>query len=106
MSEEKAKKFDSGKPPMALIPPAGEVHEALAMANGQVKYGTHNYLQGGLTALQLLSAAKRHINAFIQGEEIAADSGVHHLGHARACLGMLLQLQALGTLVDDRFKST
>ena len=43
-----------------------------------------------------------HLNAWAEGEEAAPDSGVHHLGHARACLGILLDAQETGNLIDDR----
>ena len=32
----------------------------------------------------------------------AADSGVHHLGHAKACLSIVLDAQAYDCLCDDR----
>ncbi len=38
----------------------------------------------------------------LEGQEKADDSGCHHLGHARACLGILLDAQATGNLIDDR----
>lgn len=104
MSDGKAVKHDAGKPPLALIPPHAELLEAEAFADGRGKYGLHNYLEGGLTAVQLVSSVKRHINAWLRGEELAPDSKVHHLGHARAGLGMLIELQAQGTLVDDRYR--
>jgi hypothetical protein len=40
--------------------------------------------------------------AWFDGEEVASDSGVHHLGHAMACLAILLDAQETGNLVDDR----
>jgi hypothetical protein len=40
----------------------------------------------------------------LDGEELAADSGVHHLGHARACCNILLDAAENGFLVDNRPK--
>jgi hypothetical protein len=97
-----AKKFDTEKPPVAIIPHVAEIAEAAAFAEGRNKYGLWNYLQGGLTAIQLLSAVRRHIGLYLAGEQVASDSGVHHLGHARAGLAMVLDLEARGLLIDDR----
>lgn len=99
-----AVKGDRGKPPLALIPSSAKLVEALAFADGLAKYGMFNYLKGGLTAIQLLSAVQRHIDAYLAGEQIAPDSGIHHLGHARAGLGMVIDLEVHGKLVDDRYK--
>lgn len=99
---KKGTKYDVGKPKLALIPPIAERLEGMALTYGEDKYGKHNYQQG-LEALRLLSAAKRHISEWIDGNEVDEESGIHHLGHARANLGMLLQLQATGRLIDDRW---
>lgn len=94
------KKFDQGKPAMALIPPLGELECAKAMSNG-LKYGKHQYLEG-FEATRLVSAIKRHISEWMLGEECAPDSGVHHLGHAMAGCAMLIELEKRGRLIDDR----
>jgi hypothetical protein len=49
-----------------------------------------------------VDAALRHLNAWFDGEQEASDSGVHHLGHARACMAILLDAEATGNLIDDR----
>lgn len=90
------------KPPVSLIPAAALLHEAMAMKNGAEKYGAFNFRQKKVQAMIYADAAFRHLLAWIDGEEAAADSGVHHLGHARACLAILLDAQACGNLVDNR----
>lgn len=95
------RKNDSGKPPLALIPAVAEEAEAMAFADGKRKYGQWNFMQG-LEAMQLASAVRRHLASWISGEQCAQDSGVHHLGHARAGLAMIMALEASGKLIDDR----
>jgi len=69
--------------------------------DGERKYGRHNFRKGIQTS-RLVAAALRHVFAYSDGETNAADSGVHHLGHARACLAMILQLEHDDTIADDR----
>ena len=92
------------KPALQLIPPAAIVHESLAMMNGAYvkEYGPFNWRERRVLASIYVAALKRHVDAWWDGEECAADSGVHHLGHARACLGILLDALELGNLGDDR----
>jgi hypothetical protein len=49
-----------------------------------------------------IDAALRHIHKWQHGQEIDSDSGIHHLGHAIACLNIVLDAQAFGNLIDDR----
>ena len=94
-------KHDQGKPDLSLIPYMALIHEAEAFMDGERKYGRHNFRKGFKTS-RLAAAALRHVFAYYAGEQVAADSGVHHLGHARACLAMILQLEHDGAIDDDR----
>lgn len=91
------------KPRMfSVIPPIARLELGAAMANGAEKYGAFNWRENSVVASIYLDALDRHLSAWMDGEEIAADSGVHHLGHAMACLAILLDAQAGGNLYDDR----
>lgn len=90
------------KPPLALVPPAGIIHTAMAMKDGAQKYGPYNWRQNDVQAMVYIHAALRHIYSWMDGEEVAEDSGVHHLGHAAACCAILLDAQSGDNLVDDR----
>lgn len=92
------------KPPVALVPPCLEIYASMAMKNGAVKYGPYNWRDQKVQAMQYLSAMKRHIDAFIDGEENAKDSGVHHLAHVAAGCGILLDAFLCDSVVDDRPK--
>ncbi|NVO13922.1 MAG: hypothetical protein HXX10_07785 [Rhodoplanes sp.] len=87
---------------MSLLPPAASIHAAHAFMDGARKYGPYNWRTKKVRARVYLSAAKRHLDAYLDGEECAADSGVHHLGHAMACCAILLDAAETGSLVDDR----
>lgn len=85
-----------------LIPSPAMIHTALAFMDGARKYGPYNWREEGVGAGTYLSAARRHIADWLDGEENAPDSNVHHLGHAVACLMIIMDSQAVGNLVDDR----
>ncbi len=92
------------KAPLTLLPSVAVLHGAHAMSNGAAKYGAYNWRGHPVIASIYLDACLRHVHAWHDGEERADDSGVHHLGHALACLAILLDAQATGNLVDDRPK--
>lgn len=90
------------KPDFTKIPSVALAHESLAMMDGAGKYGPYNWRDNKVQAMIYVAACMRHLTAWMEGEEEAEDSGCHHLGHARACLGILLDAQETGNLIDDR----
>ena len=90
------------KPPLHLIPPAAEILEAVVMGLGARKYGPYNWRSSSIRATVYIAAAKRHLAQWLDGQNDDAESGVSHLAHARACLGILLDAQSLHCLIDDR----
>lgn len=87
---------------ISKLPAIGILHGAHAMMNGADKYGPYNWRDKAVQASIYVDAAMRHLTSFFEGQEIATDSGVHHLGHAIACCAILLDAQATGHLIDDR----
>ena len=96
-------KHDNGKPDLSLVPFIAVSTEALALGFGEKKYGRYNYTNG-FEVSRLTAAALRHIFAYNGGETFDLESGLHHIGHARATLAMLLHCEQLGTLRDNRYK--
>lgn len=92
------------KPRLSLVPPSGLVYAALAMANGASKYGPYNWREKKVQTMIYLEACMRHILAYQDGEEVAADSGIPHLGHALACLLILIDAKETGNMIDNRPK--
>lgn len=90
------------KVPLSLIPLSAQIHAALAHFDGAQKYQAWNWRKETVAASIYVDAALRHIQKWFQGEEKDRDSGIHHLGHALACLNIILDAQAYGNLVDDR----
>lgn len=98
-------RIGQAKVSITKVPGVALLHEAKAMANGASRYGSYNWREHSVLASIYVDALLRHIYSWFEGEEEAQDSHVHHLGHARACLGILLDAQSMGNLVDDRPKS-
>lgn len=90
------------KPPLHLVPPISTLWEAMAMGDGGIKYGPYNWRDKKVVATIYVAAAKRHLDLWLERETYAEDSGVHHLGHAKACCGILLDAEANECLIDDR----
>jgi len=87
-----------------LVPPSSTIYQALAMQDGARKYGPYNWREKKVLASIYLAACKRHLVAWQDGEELASDSGYPHLGHALACIGILVDALETGNLIDDRPK--
>lgn len=90
------------KPNLALIPGSASVHMALGLEDGADKYGPFNWRDDPVEAMVYIAACKRHIDEWMDGEDFARDSGVHHLGHAIASLAILIDAMECGTLIDNR----
>jgi hypothetical protein len=92
------------KPRLSLVSPASIVYEALAMSNGADKYGAYNFRDSKVQAMIYVDACMRHLLSWLDGEELAADSKIPHLAHAKACLGILIDAKENGNLIDNRPK--
>ena len=91
-----------GKPQLHLIPPSAEILESAVLAIGAQKYGPFLWRQAGAKAKVYISAAKRHLAQWFDGEDNDSESGVSHLAHVRACMGILIDAQTGGNMEDDR----
>lgn len=92
------------KAPLSLVPPVSILQEARALAVGAQKYGPYNWRDYPVQSMVYVEAALRHILAYMDGETIDPETGVHHLGHAKAGLGILLDAETTG-IVDNRPKA-
>jgi len=94
--------FGMKKPPLHLVPDPPLIELAMVMGLGARKYGAFNWRQTEVAASVYVAAARRHMAAWFDGENIDDESGASHLAHAAACLFILLDAMAVGKLVDDR----
>jgi hypothetical protein len=90
------------KVPLALCSPIASAHWALAQFIGMCKYQAWNWRVAGVRSSTYVSAIRRHLDAYVSGEELDPVDGTHHLGNIMACAAILLDAQAAGKLNDDR----
>ena len=90
------------KIPYSCIPATVIAELALAMLEGARIYGRHNYRVIDVESSTYIDACKRHIDAYVEGEDIDPDSGQHHIVKAIASLTVLRDAQIQGRIVDDR----
>lgn len=90
------------KPSLRAIPPSALIALGLAMENGEGKYGLMNWRQNQVATSVYYDAAMRHLLAWWDGEDIAADSQVHHLAHVMACCAILIDAEIGDCRIDDR----
>jgi hypothetical protein len=92
----------SKKLPLHLWPTTATALGSLGMLNGALKYGRSNFRAMGVRSSIYYDAARRHIDAWFEGEECDTDDGVPHLAAALSCLAIIVDAQAAGKLNDDR----
>lgn len=94
--------FGVKKVPLHLVPPSAIAAMSMAFSDGASKYGPYNWRDNAISSSVYYAALQRHIMAWWDGEEIAEDSGVSHLGHAMACIALIVDSESIGKLNDDR----
>jgi hypothetical protein len=89
------------KLPTELWPPAATLFGCVGLLEGRLKYGRNNWRATPVYASVYFAAARRHLDAWFDGEDNTAEGGPH-LGNALACIAILVDAQTHGTLIDDR----
>lgn len=84
-----SKKWDDGKPRYDLIPPKAINEVARVMAYGAHKYGPNTWQALPGANARYFAAAQRHLWAWLRGEEIDPESGLHQSHAAVNCLFLL-----------------
>ncbi len=85
-----------------LFPDTAAAYGALAMTEGDCKYGGYNYRPAGVNASVYIAACKRHLAKWYNGEECDPVTSVPHLANAIACIAVLIDSLEFGNLIDDR----
>jgi hypothetical protein len=87
---------------LSLFPDTAIAYGALAMAEGDLKYGGYNYRPSGVLASVYTSAARRHLSKWWNGDDADSLTKVHHLASALGCIAILIDSLECGVLKDDR----
>lgn len=92
----------SAKLPLHLVPDTLEAFAAVAFAEGASKYGAYNWRAAGARASVYVSALRRHLAKWWNGEDVDPVTQVPHLASVAACVAVLIDVSVADTLVDDR----
>lgn len=92
----------SRKAKLSVIPGNVLFDLGLAMTEGAVKYGRHNYRICGVRASVYYDAAMGHLVDWWEGQDIDPDSGLNHVTKSIASLVILRDAMMQGMLDDDR----
>ena len=87
---------------LSLFPASARAYGALAMSEGDLKYGGFNYREAGVQASVYYAACGRHLDKWFNGEEADPKTKVPHLASSLACLAVLIDAVEQGNLNDDR----
>jgi hypothetical protein len=90
------------KTPFSTISAPVIAEIGVAMLEGALKYGRHNYRDVGVRASVYYDAALRHLTKWWEGENIDPDSGLSHITKALATLVVLRDSQLYKNMNDDR----
>lgn len=121
-NQDPKKAFGATKPDLALVPPVGTLHQAMAHELGAEKYGAYNWRKDPVEAMTYIGAIGRHLQAYLDGESYTSDTlfekgdllgikglegdeelgMVHNLGAIMASCAILLDSMELGLLIDNR----
>ena len=102
MSENPKDAIGSEKNPHCTVSQAVMAEVGVAMMEGARKYGRHNYRSTDIRASIYYDATRRHLDAWWEGEDIDAESGIHHITKAIAGLTVLRDGMIQDKIDDDR----
>jgi len=87
---------------LSLFPDTAVVYGALAMTEGDLKYGGYNYRLAGVQASVYVAATRRHLAKWWNGEDTDSETRVPHLGSALASIAVLIDSIECEVLLDNR----
>ncbi len=90
------------KAPISTVSGVVMAELGVAMFEGAVKYGKHNYRAIGVRGSVYRDAAWRHLNKWWEGEDVDPDSGLNHITKAIASLVVLRDAMIFDMWEDDR----
>lgn len=92
------------KVPLRLTSSVARIYWAMVMAHGADKYGEFNWRNKDVKFSIYCEAIDRHNISMAAGEDIDPESGLPHAAHIIACASIILDADACGCLIDDRFE--
>lgn len=88
--------------PIHMVPDTLILYAAMAFAEGDSKYVAYNFRIAGVRASVYISALRRHLMRYVNGEWADKKTKVPHLASVAACVAILIDGHVTKTIVDDR----
>ena len=99
-----AYRANQGKTQWELMPVAALEEVAKVFTYGAKKYDPDNWRKG-FPWRSVFGSGMRHMMAWLGGEDVDPESGIHHLAHAACNMLFILEYTKTQVGVDDRYKS-
>ncbi len=96
-------RYNAGKLKWSLVPQSALAPMVDVLEYGAVKYAAHNWMKG-LSINEICESLKRHLDAFMEGEDCDPESGKSHIGHIQCNALFLSWMMKNRPDLDDRFK--
>lgn len=103
MKNDKGDRFNKGKPKWSLVPQSALLPMVEVLEFGAKKYDAHNWKKG-LSVVEMCESLKRHLDAFMEGEDCDPESTLHHIGHIQCNAMFLAWMIKNKPELDDRYK--
>jgi len=95
-------RFGNAKASLSCVPAPVLLELGVAMSEGALKYGRHNYRESQIKSSTYYDAVMRHMMSWWEGEDIDPESGLSHITKAIASLVVLRDSMMYGKTIDDR----
>lgn len=96
-------RFNKGKPRWGLVPQSALLPMVEVLEFGANKYDAWNWTKG-LSVVEICESMKRHLDAFMEGEDNDKESGISHVGHIQCNALFLSWMLKNKPEFDDRWK--
>lgn len=100
---EVADRYNNGKVKWSLVPQSALTPMVRVLEFGAEKYAPHNWKKG-LSITECCESLKRHLDAFMEGEDNDPESGISHIGHIQTNALFISWLLKNKPEFDDRYK--
>lgn len=87
---------------LSLFPDTAAAYGALALTEGDLKYGGYNYRVKGISVSTYIAALRRHTAKYFNGEWADPFTDIPHLASMLACVAIIIDCHEKGILNDDR----
>ncbi len=99
---ERGTRHNEGKPRWSLVPQTSLIPMVRVLEFGADKYSPTNW-QKGLSIREICESLKRHLDQFMEGEDLDSDSGLSHIGHIQCNALFLSWMMQHRPELDDRY---